>query len=292
MNMEDEIYIKSNEIYNKASESNVLNSSVKIIINPYNFGSGFFIHFKKNNGNKFNCLMTNQHVITPEIIKNKEKIKIFYENEKKNLIIELDQEDRFIKYYKDSLEIDATVIQILDKDNIEDNYFLEPNYDYKNGYRKFKFETISIAQYPLGKELSMSTGIITNINKIALSYNASTLEGSSGGPIVLKGSDKVLGIHKGGSEGKQENYGYFIDPVIDDIKKFERNGFGKEFYKNGDIKYIGYFKNDQYDDDKGIFYYEEGYTDDIYYYEKGDFFNGIFREGKKIEGKIYDKKEL
>jgi hypothetical protein len=233
--------------------------------------------------------MTNQHVITPEIIKNKEKIKIFYENEKKNLIIELEQEDRFIKYYKDSLKIDATVIQILDKDNIEDNYFLTPNYDYEKGYQQFKGKTMSVAQYPLGEELSMSTGKITHNTNIVFSHTASTLEGSSGGPIVLKGSDKVLGIHFGGNEDKQENYGYFIGPVIDDIKKFERNGFGKEFYKNGDIKYIGYFKNDQYDDDKGIFYYEEGYTDDIYYYEKGDFFNGIFREGKKIEGKIYDK---
>ena len=287
--MKDEIYIKGNEIDKKSHEANVLNSSVKIIIDLYNFGSGFFIKFNKNNGKTFYCLMTNQHVITPEIIEEKEKIQVFYENEKKNLIIELEQEDRFIKYYKDSLKIDATVIQILDKDNIEDNYFLTPNYDYENGYQQFKGKTMSVAQYPLGEELSMSTGIITHNNNIVFSHTASTLEGSSGGPIVLEGSDKVLGIHFGGSESKQENYGYFIGPVIDDIKKFKRNGFGKEFYKNGDIKYIGYFINDQYDDDRGIFFYEEGYKDDIYYYEKGDFFNGKFKEGKKIEGKIYDK---
>ena len=156
-------------------------------------------------------------------------------------------------------------------------------------YQQIKGKTISVAQYPLGEELSLSTGIIKNNNNIAFSHNASTLEGSSGGPIVLKGSDKILGIHFGGNEIKQENYGYFVGPVIDDIKKFERNGFGKDFYKNGDIKYIGYFKNDKYDDDKGIFYYEEGYKDDIYYYEKGDFFIGEFKEGKKIKGKIYDK---
>ena len=52
---------------------------------------------------------------------------------------------------------------------------------------------------------------------------------------------------------------------------------------------MGNFMNDKYDDDNGLFYYEEGYNDDIYYYEKGDFFNGKFKEGKKIEGKIYDK---
>ena len=287
--MEDEIYIKGNEIEIKNSEFNVLSSSVKIIIGSSIFGSGFFIQFKKNNGKTFYCLMTNEHVITPEIIEAKEKIQIFYDNERKNLIIELDPEDRFIKYYKDSLKIDATVIQILDKDNIENNYFLTPNYDYEKGYQKFKGKSIWVVQFPLGEKLSMSTGIITNNNNIAFSHNASTMEGSGGGPIVLKGSDKILGIHYGRNDVKQEKYGFFIVPIIDDIKKFERNGFGKEFYKNGDIKYIGYFKNDQYNDDKGIFYYEEGYKDNIYYYEKGDFFIGIFKEGKKIKGKIYDK---
>ena len=287
--MEDEIYIKGNEIQKKGPESNVLNSSVKIIIDSNNFGSGFFIKIKKNNGKQFYCLMTNQHVITPEIIEQKKKIKILYSNEKKNLIIELDQEDRFIKYYKDSLKIDLTVIQIIDKDNIENDFFLEPNYDYKNGYQQFNNKTISVVQYPYGEELSISNGKIKKNNGIAMIHTASTLFGSSGSPIVLKGTDKVLGIHFGGNEDKQENYGNFIGPAIDDIKKFERNGFGKEFYKNGDIKYIGNFLNDQYNDDSGLFYYEEGYEDGIYYYEKGDFFNGLFIEGKKIEGKIYDK---
>ena len=287
--MEDEIYIKGNEIQKKGPESNVLNSSVKIIIDSNNFGSGFFIKIKKNNGKQFYCLMTNQHVITPEIIEQNKEIKILYANEKKNLIIKLDQEDRFIKYYKDSLQIDLTVIQIIDKDNIENGIFLEPNYDYKNGYQQFNNKTISVVQYPYGEELSISNGKIKKNNKIIMIHTASTLFGSSGSPIVLKGTDKVLGIHFGGNEYKQENYGNFIGLAIDDIKKFERNGFGKEFYKNGDIKYIGNFLNGQYNDDNGLFYYEEGYEDGIYYYEKGDFFNGLFIEGKKIEGKIYDK---
>jgi hypothetical protein len=45
--MENEIYIKGNEIYKKGPESNVLNSSVKIIIDSNNFASGFFIKIKK-----------------------------------------------------------------------------------------------------------------------------------------------------------------------------------------------------------------------------------------------------
>jgi hypothetical protein len=176
-------------------------------------------------------------------------------------------------------------------DNIEKDYFLEPNDDYKKGYQQFNDKTISVVQYPLGEQLSMSNGIIKYSEDNTFAHTASTLHGSSGGPIVLEGSDKVLGIHKGGNNFEKENYGDFIGPVIDDIKKFKRNGFGKDFYKNGDIKYIGNFINDKYDDDNGLFYYEEGYNDGIYNYKKGEYFNGKFKEGKKIEGKIFYKND-
>ncbi len=33
-------------------------------------------------------------------------------------------------------------------------------------------------------------------------HDASTLEGSSGSPIVLKGKEKVIGIHKGAKKDK------------------------------------------------------------------------------------------
>ena len=289
--MEDEILINNVKIPKMDQVYNLLKSTVKIEVGPNKLGSGFFIKLKKNKGKTFYCLMTNQHVITPEIIEQKKKIKILYENAQKTLIIELDQEDRLIKYFDDSLQIDLTMVQILDKDNIGDNYFLEPNNDYKKGYQQFISKTINVVQFPLGEQLSMSTGIIKYIENNTFAHTASTLNGSSGGPIVLEGSDKVLGIHKGGNNFENENYGNFIGPVIDDIKNFERNGFGKDFYKNGDIKYMGNFKNDKYDDGNGLFYYEEGYTDGIYYYEKGEYFNGEFKEGKKIKGKIYDKND-
>ena len=81
--MEDEVFIKGNEIDRKSSESNVLDSTVNIEIDSSKLGSGFFIQFKKNNGKTFYCLMTNEHVITPEIIKAKKKIKISYKKKKK-----------------------------------------------------------------------------------------------------------------------------------------------------------------------------------------------------------------
>ena len=54
-----------------------------------------------------------------------------------------------------------------------------------------------------------------------------------------------------------------------------RNGNGIEYYKNGNIKYDGYFINDIYD---GI---------GKYYYENGEYYDGEFkndlRNGKGIE---------
>ena len=185
--MEDEILINNHEIQKKNLEFKVLLSSVKIEIDQNHFGSGFFLKLKKNNGKEFYCMMTNQHVITPEMIEQKMTISILYENENRALIIKLDQEDRFIKYYLDSLKIDATVIQILDKDDISKKDFLEPYDDYKKGFQQFKGKTISVAQYPLGEKLSMSTGKIKNNNNIVIVHTASTLEGSSGVPLYWKG---------------------------------------------------------------------------------------------------------
>jgi V8-like Glu-specific endopeptidase len=71
-------------------------------------------------------------------------------------------------------------------------------------------------------------------------HDASTLEGSSGSPIVLKGKEKVIGIHKGSKKDKnnviKKNVGIFIGIVIEAIKEYKKNGEGKEYYENGDLK--------------------------------------------------------
>ena len=56
-------------------------------------------------------------------------------------------------------------------------------------------------------------------------YNASTDDGSSGSPIFIKGTTKVIGIHKAGS-GNEEikiNYGDFIWPIFCYFKNFQKN---------------------------------------------------------------------
>ena len=94
-------------------------------------GSGFFIKFKKNN-KPFYCIMTNQHVVTSELTNKGENILIKYENEKKDLNIELNQKERIIICLKEVLNIDISIIEIIPKDKIDDSYFLLPNTNYEN----------------------------------------------------------------------------------------------------------------------------------------------------------------
>ena len=110
-------------------------------------------------------------------------------------------------------------------------------------------------------------------------HEASKEEGSSGSPIVLKNDDKVLGIHKGAIPGKKKNVGIFIRIVMESLKEYKKNGEGKDYYEDGKIKYEGKFEDDEYNDNKGKFYDENGNK-----------YEGQFTKGKKNgEFSVYDK---
>jgi V8-like Glu-specific endopeptidase len=64
---------------------------------------------------------------------------------------------------------------------------------------------IFILQFPQGKDLSFSHGIIKSIKDSIIVHNASTEEGSSGSPVIRR-SDKnyVIGLHFGGKKKKNK----------------------------------------------------------------------------------------
>ena len=285
MSMESEIEIKdelklNNPIDDISNIMKVAKGTVKIELdNDKGVASGFFLKLERNN-KEFYCLMTNAHVITKKMITNQEKIKIKYDNETKEINLELNEKERIIFCFMD-FGIDITIIEIIPKDGIKDKtYFLNPKTD--NNYEEFIGKNIQIIQFPDGKKLSKSEQKITErFTKIDYMFyhNASTIEGSSGSPIILKDDDKVLGIHKGGIRGKKKNVGIFIGIILDVIKEYKRNGEGKDYYEDGKIKYEGNFVDDEYDDEKGKFYDESGNK-----------YEGKFTKGKKNgEFSIYDK---
>ena len=97
-------------------------SLCKIVVSSDRMSSGFLIQLFKDT-KKFYCLITNEHVITKEMIKEKITIDVYYDSQSEFAKIKLDPEERLIKEFTD-VEMDITVIEIIPKDNIPKNYFL------------------------------------------------------------------------------------------------------------------------------------------------------------------------
>ena len=131
----------------------------------------------------FYCLMTNDHIISDESINNNSIIYITYE-EYKTACIKLDRNKRYIKSFKDK-ELDITVVEILDEDNISKDYYLEPELDIPLNNKLINKE-IYIPQYIEGLKLKNAEGKIKDIFDYEFSHLANTQEGSSGSPIFLK----------------------------------------------------------------------------------------------------------
>jgi len=277
----NQILLKNNmvKMYNVY---NLCKATIKIELND-GFASGFFLKLERNH-KQFYCIMTNQHVITPENISNQEEIKIKYDNEKKYLIIKLDVKERIIKCFKEDWLLDITIIEILSKDKIDNSFFLLPKYNFYEAYEQIINKDIEIAQYPKGNDLSFSNGKILEIDKFndcVFYHDADTESGSSGSPIVLKGEEDVIAVHKGTTKDKTKNVGIFIGNVIDIIKVYKKNGMGREFYDNGKLKYEGYYLEDEYD------------GNGEFHYENGEIYIGQFKNGKKNgDGFIFKNNEV
>ena len=91
---------------------------------------------------------------------NKNIIYIFYDNESKGANIKLDENKRYIKTFAD---LDITIVEIKEEDNILGDYFLIPEKESKIN-NKLINRKIYIPQYPKGKGLKKSTGKIKAID--------------------------------------------------------------------------------------------------------------------------------
>ena len=178
-----------------------------------NTGTGFILAFPVDL-EWFYCLVSNEHIISNDSINNNRVIYITYE-EYKTASIKLDKNKRYIRSFIDK-KLDITVVEILDEDNISKKNYLFPELDIPIDNKLINKE-IYIPQYIEEKKLKNAEGIIKYINKFELCYSVNTKQGSSGSPIFLKNSNKVIGIHKAGV-GNIENIGDFIYPILIIIK--------------------------------------------------------------------------
>ena len=148
-------------------------------------GTGFFINLGVGYNKKF--LMTNEHIITRQMIEAKETILVTYNCEKEKLIICLNESERYIQDFL-NINIDATIVRILPKDKIDNSLFLKPapinkktselepigggkyvevNINIIKPYDLIN-KSIYIPQFPLENNLSFSKGKITQINRFEI----------------------------------------------------------------------------------------------------------------------------
>ena len=177
------------------------------------FGTGFFMKYSDS----LKLLITNYHVIFPELINNNIQIEIW--NNKK---IILNLKGRYIKFLEDKKDKrDITAIEIKTTDEIyKDIKFL--NYDfnyYINGYNIYNDAFIFSIEHPLGQDASSASGKIINIDKFEFDHDIDTNYGSSGSPIILLNNlIMVIGIHKN-TDSNKVNGGTFIGEIINEINK-------------------------------------------------------------------------
>ena len=205
------------------------NTVCKIKLTDGSLGTGFFCKIPFPTKEKLlPVLITNNHLINKELLKDKKGIILIYQKETEKYKT-LNLENRL--YYTDE-DYDITIIEI--KENRDEiNNFLELDDNIllnildntsdanDNSHLLYISETIYIIQYPEGK-LSVSYGLLekaSNNNQYNFSHLCSTKMGSSGSPVLNITNNKVFGIHKQASVKNNYNKGTFLDiPIKEFIK--------------------------------------------------------------------------
>lgn len=196
-------------------------------------GSGFFLDLTRLINKK--CLVTNNHVITKELID--AKADIIIETNKTNNI-KLDIKERLIKNFEEyDKECDISIIEILDKDKINDGIrYLDYDPNYYRGYNQYIHKDIFILHYALGMGSQLSLGKIIRLKgSFSFEHNLDTDNGSSGSPIILydRTHMSLIGVHKGRYQNNNNlKIGIFIGTIINILKKEIYLKFDKKLENN------------------------------------------------------------
>ena len=173
-------------------------------------GTGFFCKIPLE-GKIMKVLFTNNHILNKNSIKEGEIIKCRYKNEIKKFEI------KNRKCFTNE-ELDYTCIEILNEDKIED--FFEIENENSNNPKEYNGEDIALPQYPKGGPLKINAGCLVKIEGNQIFHKVTTINGSSGSPIVLLlRKFKIIGIHCLASEKIKINRGIKINYIINDMNK-------------------------------------------------------------------------
>ena len=189
-------------------------------------GTGFFCKY-----NNIKLMITNNHLIDEEILKENNNI-IVSINDDKNEKINIKINDK--KIYT-SIKYDITIIEIKEE---KINNYIELDKDIFDDYINLYNENIYIIQYPelfYKQKACVSYGLLMEIqDEYNIIHFSSTESGSSGSPILNILNNKVIGIHKETSKIYNFNIGTFLKyPIYEYLNNI--NIIKKEI-KNNEIK--------------------------------------------------------
>ena len=205
-----------------------MKNSICKIENKNGDGTGFFCQILNKK-----LLITNNHIINEELIKNNKIIKVTLNDNKI-------RKDIKIKDYYTSEKYDTTIFEI-EEGNIKyleiDDEIFDENINIYN-------KSIYVIQYPkYGNEQKAAVSYGT-LNEIEDEYNiihyCSTDNGSSGSPIIKLSNKKIIGIHK---ESTKFNYNrgtllkYPINEFLNE-RNTKINKNNKIINKSNEIKLI------------------------------------------------------
>ena len=180
-------------------------------------GTGFLCYIIGEYKNKIKTLITAYHVLGEKDLKIGNKIKLIFNDNKIN-IIKL-EDSRFI--YANEKD-DITIIEIIDKDNLNKNIILELDDSIytDTDFKKYEDKSIYILHYPKGMFSSFSDGVVGKIENNIIYHKVATEHGSSGAPIINLDTLKVIGIHQSYNIAKKYNEGIILK---ESIKNFNLN---------------------------------------------------------------------
>ena len=203
---------------NKLTTSYITNKNplcnIKILGETF---KGFFIKFNLDK-KIFKCLIINSNFIPTEI--NEQTMIVFFHNgEIGKKEIQLNSNERIIHNFN---EIGITIIEIVPKDIISDDCFF--NYMREINKNELNNQKILMAHYSMNN-FNIFRGKIVKINKFEFNYikldGNDNNEYSSGSPIFLSYSEKVIGMDKGVS---QKGYnGILFWPIFEYLNSLDQS---------------------------------------------------------------------
>ena len=185
-------------------------------ISGNNIGTGFFCRIKYG-FDLIEVLITNYHVIDDNYLNNNKELKFYINNN--STIININKNS--IIYSSIIKQYDIIIIK-LNKNEIKDFLEIDENIFKINSENTYKDEQIYILHYPNSGKASISYGCgIEQISEYNVKHLCNTQPGSSGGPILSRLTNKVIGIHKGCIETKNDKYniGIFLKFPLNDLNK-------------------------------------------------------------------------